>query len=160
MIKKTFLTLSLLALLASCTGIDPTTWNKKIVDHYNKSIDEIESFEEMISAEKVGDANAIKAILDKGASIQTQLDESINAITVQELPDDAEAYQESVLEVLKSMKDQVSIGLRFTNITEEIADSEIENYADKYDAASQVTSKKVETFIQQQLKFAQSNGIE
>lgn len=153
MVKKSFLIITLTVLLAACSGVDPITWNKNIIDQYNQSVDQIESFEDMISTDKIGDVNATNDIIKKGTNILEELDKSITFISTEKIPEGAELYQKATLEVLESMKHQIKVGLKFGNITDEQADDKIENFADLYDDASKETNEKVNIFLELQREF-------
>ena len=160
MIKRIILLLITTILLASCESINSEAWNKQVVDTYNQTVGDIEEFEDMISLDKIGKPNAIKSILEKGNSISARLDAAIASITQNEIPDGAETYQTATLEMLQSMKVQISIGLQFTNITEQSAEADIDGYADKYDAASYQTATKTDSFVAAQQQFVKDKGID
>lgn len=144
----------------SCAEGDPSSWNKSVTEVYNQTVNNIEEFEELIALDKVGDVNAAKVIQEKGTQIISDLDNSIALISEEELPRGVEEYQTSILSVLESMKSQVSIGLQFTSFTDKSSDTEVENYADKYDDASVATAKKVEAMMTAQKQFLKHFNLE
>lgn len=160
MIKQILTILTLSILFVSCEKTDPAIWNKEIIDTYNQTVGDISDFEDLISSDKIGNPNAIKDILEKGKSITDQLEAAIAAIDQKEMPSGAEKYQAAALDMFQCMKDQISIGLQFTNITDESAEISIDNYADKYDAASRQTAKKVDSFITCQQEFIKAKRIQ
>lgn len=159
MIKKIYLALTILLLITSCKGVDPVAWDQEIVNNYNLAINGIADFEELISLEKVGDPDAIKNVLTQGTATLNQLDLAITSVNEKEIPKGGEEYKDAILEVFESMKEQISVGLKFTNITNENAEAEIEKYAEKYDSASSTTAKKVNSFTRIQEEFMKEKGI-
>lgn len=159
MIKKIYLALTILLLITSCKGVDSAVWDQEIVNNYNLAVEEIANFEELISLEKVGDPDAIKSILTQGTSILDQLELATTSINEKEIPKGGEEYKTAILEVFESMKEQISVGLKFTNITNENAEAEIEKYAERYDSASSATARKVNSFTRIQQDFLKEKGI-
>lgn len=147
-------------LFTACQKEDPAKWNKEASEIYNSYISDIENFEHLISIDKIGDEQAIAAIQEKGQQIMERLNASVEAVTLKEIPDEAEQYQQSLIAVLEKIKKQITIGLEFSKLNEESTDIEIRNYAKKYDAASVTTAKEVDIFKAEQQKFAKEHQLQ
>lgn len=147
-------------LFTACKKEDPAKWNKEVSEIYNSYISDIEYFEHLISIDKIGDEQAIAVIKEKGQQIMERLNASVEAVTMKEMPDEAEQYQQSLIAVLEKIKKQIAIGLEFKNLNDKSTDIEIRDYAKKYDAASAETAKEVDIFKQEQQKFAKKHQLQ
>lgn len=158
--KKVLFTTIISLLLIACSGTDPVQWNNGIVQTYNKLNDDIEKFEELISYGVIGDSVVLDQINVQAQSILSDLDITITSLSKNDIPEKGENYQKVILDVLESMKGQITTGLEFTSFTEETPEETIEAYGTKYDTLSGITAEKVKKLKSAQKEFMKSIEIE
>lgn len=132
-----------LLVVVSCSTKDAETWNKNLIETYNKAIDEVDDFEELISLETVGDTVINQQIIELGNKILAHVDRSLKSISEVEIPSGAKDSQVAMLAVLESLKCQVNQGLKFVEFTTDTPEVDIDQYADDYDEISRTTASNV-----------------
>lgn len=157
--KILFSVLIIIPVLISCSSGDATSWNSKLIDAYNRTIDDVEDFQDLISLETIGDSIVNSHIINVANLTINNADKSLKQFST-DAPSGGETSRMAFLEMLESVKLQINVGLKFTTYTKETAESDIDKYAEEYDTASLKTAGKASAFEFAQHKFADKIGSE
>lgn len=158
--KKILLSaLLVIPFLASCSSGDAMSWNANLIEMYNRTLDDIEDFQELVSLETIGDSITNRHLINAANNALLNVDKGIKQFSEGEIPSDGDSCQKAAVEMLESVREQINIGLKFIEFTEETLEAEVDKYADEYDAASAKTAQRVDAFTVAQKKFADKVGV-
>lgn len=146
--------------LASCSNENAISWNANLTAAYNKTIDDLESFEELISLETMGDTLINQQIEVLGQTLLGDIAKTIKHLENEDIPSEAEACQAAALEMFKSMDAQVNKGVKFIEFAADTPESDVEIFADAYDELSRKTAIKADAFLVAHKSFKESISTE
>lgn len=145
--KKTlFFVLLCTLVLVSCSNENAISWNANLTAAYNKIIDDLDNFEELISLETMGDTLVNQQIEVLGQSLLADIGKTIKHLEDDDVPSEANACQKAAMEMFKCMDEQVRYGLKFTEFVVDTPEAEVDVFADAYDELSQKTAVKADAF--------------
>lgn len=159
--KKTlFFVLLCTLILASCSNENAISWNANLTSAYNKTVDDLDNFEELISLETMGDTLINQQIEVLGQALLGDIAKTIKHLENDDEPSEAKVCQAAGIEMFKSMDAQVQYGLKFIAFVGDTPESDVDIFADAYDELSRKTAIKADAFLAAHKTFKESISTE
>lgn len=156
--NKLLFSLMIVALTFVSCGPDVTKYNDTVVDLHTNVNNVHGDFDEKLDKAIESDSYAdMKAAAEEALS---KVDADTEKLKALDVPSGAEAFQESAEKLFQSIRSTIEIGAKFSTLTSESSEDEINKLIDEYNAAIEEYSKLDDAMGAAQKDLAKAKGFE
>ncbi|MBB4035962.1 copper chaperone CopZ/predicted small lipoprotein YifL [Dysgonomonas hofstadii] len=156
--KVLFSLFAVMMVFASCGGPDPVKFNDAL-SKANTEITNVSTEYQDAIAKLIEDTN-FSAITAQTDSALAKINKEIDIVKALEAPKGGDAFKEAAIKTYEGLRSVVETGKKFSSLTAESTDVDLENITNEYDAKIDEYSKLFDALVNAQAEYAKEAGYD